>query len=126
MGRAGSPGGPTSFCRPLLSQDSSAAFSSNACKAAFDAGASSFFGDLDDLAEPAALHAARRAHMRRADWVVYAKPPFGGPAQVLAYLGRYTHRVAIANSRMVETAMTIMSASPGRTTATAAPSRPCV
>jgi hypothetical protein len=35
------------------------------------------------------------------EWVVYAKPPFGGPAQVLAYLGRYTHRVAIANSRLV-------------------------
>jgi hypothetical protein len=34
-------------------------------------------------------------------WVVYAKRPFGGPAQVLAYLGRYTHRVAIANSRLV-------------------------
>ena len=38
------------------------------------------------------------ARLRRVDWVVYAKPPFGGPAQVLAYLGRYTHRVAIANS----------------------------
>ena len=35
------------------------------------------------------------------DWVVYAKQPFGGPEQVLAYLGRYTHRVAIANSRLV-------------------------
>ena len=41
------------------------------------------------------------AKMRRVDWVVYAKKPFGGPAQVLAYLGRYTHRVAIANSRLV-------------------------
>src|SRR6267142_1865727 len=39
--------------------------------------------------------------MRRINWVVYAKRPFGGPAQVLAYLGRYTHRVAIANSRLV-------------------------
>ena len=38
--------------------------------------------------------------MRRVDWIVYAKKPFGGPAQVLAYLGRYTHRVAIANSRI--------------------------
>ena len=38
--------------------------------------------------------------MRRLDWIVYAKKPFGGPAQVLAYLGRYTHRVAIANSRI--------------------------
>ena len=39
--------------------------------------------------------------MRAATWVVYAKRPFGGPAQALAYLGRYTHRVAIANSRLV-------------------------
>ena len=39
--------------------------------------------------------------MRRIDWVVYAKPPFGGPRQALAYLGRYTHRVAIANSRLL-------------------------
>ncbi len=39
--------------------------------------------------------------LRRIEWVVYAKPPFGGPEQVLAYLGRYTHRVAIANSRLV-------------------------
>ena len=37
-----------------------------------------------------------------AEWVVYAKPPFGGPEQVLEYLGRYTHRVAIANSRLVD------------------------
>ncbi|TGQ03595.1 transposase, partial [Mesorhizobium sp. M2E.F.Ca.ET.219.01.1.1] len=41
------------------------------------------------------------ARSRRLDWVVYAKPPFGGPGQVLAYLGRYTHRVAIANSRLI-------------------------
>ena len=38
--------------------------------------------------------------MQRVNWVVYAKRPFGGPAQVLAYLGRYTHRVAISNSRI--------------------------
>jgi hypothetical protein len=68
--------------------------------AAFNASALSFFGDLASLAEPAAL-AAHLAAMRRIDWVVYAKKPFGGPAQVLAYLGRYTHRVAIANSRLV-------------------------
>ncbi len=67
--------------------------------AAFDAGALGFFGDLASLSEPAAF-AAHLAAMRRVDWVVYAKKPFGGPAQVLAYLGRYTHRVAIANSRL--------------------------
>ena len=68
--------------------------------AAFSSGALRFFGDLAALAEPAAF-AAHLDAMRRINWVVYAKRPFGGPAQVLAYLGRYTHRVAIANSRLV-------------------------
>jgi hypothetical protein len=68
-------------------------------KRAFDAGALSFFGDLAPLADPTAF-AGHIAAMRRVGWVVYAKRPFGGPAQVLAYLGRYTHRVAIANSRI--------------------------
>lgn len=67
---------------------------------AFDAGALGFFGDLADLAEPTKFDALV-ADVRRLAWVVYAKKPFGGPAQVLAYLGRYTHRVAIANSRIV-------------------------
>ena len=67
---------------------------------AFKADQLHFFGDLADLAEPAAF-AACLAGLRQIEWVVYAKPPFGGPAQVLAYLGRYTHRVAIANSRLV-------------------------
>jgi hypothetical protein len=66
---------------------------------AFDAGHLRFFGELADLAEPTAF-ARHIGAMRRIDWVVYAKPPFGGPEQVLAYLGRYTHRVAIANSRL--------------------------
>jgi Putative transposase len=68
-------------------------------QAAFEAKDLGFFGDLARLAEPAAF-AAHLAATRRVDWIVYAKKPFGGPAQVLAYLGRYTHRVAIANSRM--------------------------
>ncbi|HZC95308.1 MAG TPA: IS91 family transposase, partial [Bradyrhizobium sp.] len=68
--------------------------------AAFNSGALRFFGDLGALAEPAAF-AVHLDAMRRINWVVYAKRPFGGPAQVLAYLGRYTHRVAIANSRLV-------------------------
>lgn len=67
---------------------------------AFEAGALSFFGNLGDLSEPARFR-EYLVKMRRVDWVVYAKKPFGGPAQVLAYLGRYTHRVAIANSRLV-------------------------
>jgi hypothetical protein len=67
---------------------------------AFDAGMLRFFADLADLAKPVAF-AAHRAALRRRDWVVYAKKPFAGPHQVLAYLGRYTHHVAIANSRLV-------------------------
>ena len=69
-------------------------------KTANKAGTLGFFGDLAHLADPAAF-AAHVAAMRRIPWVVYAKKPFGGPAQVLAYLGRYTHRVAISNSRLV-------------------------
>lgn len=68
--------------------------------AAFNAGTLHFFGDLASLAELDAFTGCIKA-MRRINWVVYAKRPFGGPAQVLAYLGRYTHRVAIANSRLV-------------------------
>jgi hypothetical protein len=68
--------------------------------AAFVAGRLGFFGELAGLAEPPAF-ARHLRKLRRVEWVVYAKPPFGGPEQVLAYLGRYTHRVAIANSRLV-------------------------
>jgi len=68
--------------------------------AAHARGRLSFFGDLVHLADAEAF-AAHLAPLRRAEWVVYAKPPFGGPAAVLAYLARYTHRVAIANSRLV-------------------------
>jgi hypothetical protein len=69
-------------------------------QAAFNVGALGFFGDLAPLAQPAAF-AHLIGQMRRIDWVVYAKPPFGGPERVLAYLGRYTHRVAIANNQVV-------------------------
>jgi hypothetical protein len=69
-------------------------------RAAFDAGMLGFFGDLAGLAEPTAFAAHLRA-LRKVEWVVYAKRPFGGPQQVLDYLGRYTHRVAIANSRLI-------------------------
>jgi hypothetical protein len=68
--------------------------------AAFEAGELGFFGALAGLADRAAF-ARHVAALARTDWVVYAKRPFGGPEQVLAYLGRYTHRVAIANSRLV-------------------------
>jgi len=69
-------------------------------RAAFEDGELGFFGDLAALAEPATF-ARRLCELRRVEWVVYAKPPFGTPERVLAYLGRYTHRVAIANSRLV-------------------------
>lgn len=64
------------------------------------AGRLAFHGDLGLFAEADAF-ASMLAPLRRADWVVYAKRPFGGPEAVLAYLARYTHRVAIANSRIV-------------------------
>jgi hypothetical protein len=68
--------------------------------AAHQAGRLKFFGDHAALADPRAF-VAYLAPLRRAEWVVYAKRPFGGPQAVLAYLSRYTHRVAIANSRLI-------------------------
>ena len=68
--------------------------------AAHAEGRLSFFGDLVGLAERAAF-TARLAPLRRREWVVYAKRPFAGPEAVLAYLARYTHRVAISSSRLV-------------------------
>ena len=59
-----------------------------------------FFGELYGLRDPAAF-AAHLAPVRKKNWFVYAKPPFAGPEAVLAYLARYTHRVAIANNRLV-------------------------
>lgn len=63
-------------------------------------GALNFFGDLAGLADAGAF-AAWLAPFRKNEWVVYSKPPFGGPEAVLAYLSRYTHRVAISNNRLV-------------------------
>jgi Putative transposase len=59
-----------------------------------------FFGDLAELVHPDAFHNYLDP-LTQKEWVVYAKPPFGGPRQVLDYLGRYTHRVAISNQRLV-------------------------
>ena len=72
-------------------------------ESAFWAGKLRFFNKLATLAKPQAF-VRRLGELRRLDWVVYAKAPFGGPKQVLAYLGRYTHRVAIANSRLLSLA----------------------
>jgi len=68
--------------------------------AAHQAGHLSFFGDHRHLTDAQAFTACLRP-LRKIEWVVYAKRPFAGPEAVLAYLSRYTHRVAIANSRLV-------------------------
>jgi hypothetical protein len=68
--------------------------------AAHEAGGLKFFGDHAPLVEGRAF-ATYLAPLRRREWVVYSKRPFGGPEAVLAYLSRYTHRVAISNSRLI-------------------------
>jgi integrase len=68
--------------------------------AARDAGRFQFFGDHVGLADHAAFN-AYIAPLRGIDWVVYAKKPFAGPEQVLRYLSRYTHRIAISNRRLI-------------------------
>lgn len=68
--------------------------------ALFDAGKLGFFGTMADLATRKAF-LRYLSPIRRKRWVVYAKPPFAGPQAVLAYLSRYTHRVAISNRRLV-------------------------
>jgi hypothetical protein len=64
------------------------------------AGKLAFFGELAKLADPDAF-ASHLAPLRKTNWVVYAKQPFGGPEAVLAYLSRYTHRIAISNHRLM-------------------------
>jgi hypothetical protein len=68
---------------------------------AFDQGKLQFFSSLERLRDRKTF-ARYLAPLRRTKWVVYAKPPFGGPEQVLNYLGRYTHRVAISNNRLLD------------------------
>jgi hypothetical protein len=68
--------------------------------ATHDAGRLQFFGDQARLADKAAFK-AYLAPLRKINWVVYAKQPFAGPRQVLRYLSRYTHRIAISNRRLL-------------------------
>jgi Putative transposase/Transposase zinc-binding domain len=68
--------------------------------AAHAAGLLTFFGDHAPLNDTPAF-AAHLVPLRKSEWVVYSKRPFGGPEAVLAYLARYTHRVAISNSRLI-------------------------
>ena len=93
-------------CRPgfflsvrVLSRLFRRLFLAQLCKA-YDAGQLQFFAQHQGLSEKAAFTAWLRP-LRQCEWVVYAKRPFAGPAAVLAYLSRYTHRVAIANSRLI-------------------------
>ncbi len=71
-----------------------------ALEKAYAAGQLQFFGDLEPLRDPQAF-ARFLAPLKRSPWVVYAQAPFGGPQHVLEYLGRYTHRVAISNRRLL-------------------------
>jgi hypothetical protein len=71
-----------------------------AIEKAFHKGELRFFGEVEPLAQFFAF-AAYLAPLRASPWVVYAKPPFGGSQQALEYLGRYTHRVAISNERLL-------------------------
>ena len=68
---------------------------------AFDSGKLRFFAALEPLREPVAF-ARHLTRAKGSEWVVYAKRPFDGPQQVLDYVGRYTHRVAISNNRLVD------------------------
>jgi hypothetical protein len=68
---------------------------------ALDAGALQFFTSLEALRDRQAF-VEHLTPARQTEWVVYAKPPFAGPQQVLDYVGRYTHRVAISNSRLLD------------------------
>ena len=72
-----------------------------AVQKAFDSGKLQFFAALEPLRKRAAF-ARHLARAKAAEWVVYAKRPFAGPQQVLDYVGRYTHRVAISNNRLLD------------------------
>ena len=96
----GSPAGPTSFCLSACLRLSSAGWFLATLEKAFDAKKLTFYGSLAPLRDGRAF---RRylAPARKAEWCVYAKRPFAGPEQVLAYVARYTHRVAISNNRLL-------------------------
>ncbi len=99
MGRALSPAAPASFspsaCRSRLFRR----LFLEALERAFVRGELVFHASLVELRDPCRF-AALMEKARHMEWVVYAKAPFGGPSQVLDYLGRYTHRVAISNNRL--------------------------
>ena len=115
---AGSRAVPASSYPSPCSRDCSGGCSSKACRRHSRPASCNSFRHWNTLRDPVAF----RRYLdpaRRINWVVYAKPPFGGPEQVLDYVGRYTHRVAIANNR-ISTSRMARYASDGRTIATAA------
>ena len=117
MGRAGSPAGRDSSCRCACSPACSAASFLRYLEEAFDTGRLRFGGTLRTLTERRAF-VAHLAPARETEWVVYAKPPFGSPQQVLGYVGRYTHRVAISDDRLLDVEagqVRFRSLSPGET-----------
>jgi len=71
-----------------------------ALQEAFQQGQLRFFGEIASLKDEAAFLQSLEP-LRQREWVVYAKPPFGGPQQALEYLGRYTHRIALSNDRLL-------------------------
>jgi|SRR6516164_1446559 hypothetical protein len=100
MGRAGYAASPASFCRCAWFPACFRRLFLTALVDAHAAGRLAFFGGIEGLRRREAF-AAHLAPLKRKKWFVYTKPPFSGPQAVLAYLARYTHRVAIANSRLV-------------------------
>ena len=99
MPAGGSPASQASSFRCECSHACFADASSRNSRTRIAVGAS-FFGEHVDLADAGAF-ADWLMPLRQCEWVVYAKRPFAGPEQVLAYLSRYTHRVAISNSRLL-------------------------
>ena len=100
MASAGSAAGEASSCRCVSSRASSAGCSWRSSGQRIERGKLRFFGDLAGFGRCASVRCIHRA-VARTEWVVFAKRPFAGPGQVLSYLSRYTHRVAISNRRLV-------------------------
>ena len=95
---AGFPAAPASSCRFRVLSRYFRRVLLQALQDAFESGQLRFAGRLQPLGDPRRF--AEHLHpARETEWVVYAKPPFAGPEQVLDYLGRYTHRIAIGNQR---------------------------
>ena len=100
MASAGSPAGPDFFLPVRVLSRLFRRLFLAMLVAGHQAGRLNFFGEHAHLAGAEAF-AAYLAPLRKLEWVVYSKRPFGGPEAVLAYLSRYTHRVAISNSRLI-------------------------